>query len=73
MNQQLIVQYEKETGASFRDNLTGLFNHGFFQISLDLELKRFTRHNESFTLGLIDVDSFYEYNKKNGLRKQIEY
>lgn len=69
MNQQIIVQYEKETGASFRDGLTGLFNHGFFQISLDLELKRFTRHNESFTLGLIDVDSFYEYNKQNGHAK----
>ena len=25
---QIVVDYEKETGASFTDNLTGLFNHG---------------------------------------------
>ena len=37
------LDYEKETGASFTDSLTGLFNHGFFQISLEREIKRYER------------------------------
>jgi PleD family two-component response regulator len=32
--------YKRETGAPFTDSLTGLFNHGFFQITLELEVKR---------------------------------
>ena len=59
MDRQLTVEYEKETGAPFIDSLTGLFNHGFFQISLEREIIRSTRHSEIFTLALIDIDSFY--------------
>ena len=63
---QIVVDYEKETGASFTDNLTGLFNHGFFQVSLDREILRSERHRESFALALIDIDSFSSYNRRFG-------
>ncbi|MDY6844205.1 MAG: diguanylate cyclase [Thermodesulfobacteriota bacterium] len=66
MDSQLTEVYEKETGAPFLDNLTELYNHGFFQISLDREVKRSERHGGVFTLALIDLDSFASYNKRYG-------
>lgn len=58
--------YKRETGAPFTDSLTGLFNHGFFQITLEREVKRSERHGEPFTLALIDIDSFALFNKRHG-------
>jgi len=66
MDLVLEEHYKKETGAPFTDNLTGLFNHGFFWISLDREVKRSERNGELFTLALIDIDSFSSYNKIHG-------
>jgi putative two-component system response regulator len=66
MDSQLAVYYERETGAPFTDSLTGFFNHGFFQISLDHEIKMFERYGNSFTIAFIDVDSFTNYNLCHG-------
>ena len=66
---QIVVDYEKETGASFMDNLTGLFNHGFFQVSLEREIVRSERHRESFALAMVDIDSFSAYNRRFGSAK----
>ncbi|MCK4350968.1 MAG: GGDEF domain-containing protein, partial [Candidatus Krumholzibacteria bacterium] len=63
---QIVADYEKETGASLTDSLTGLFNHGFFQVSLEREIVRSERHRESFALVLIDIDSFSAYNRRFG-------
>ena len=52
--------------TSCRDELTGLFNHDFFQLSLDREIERSRRHSSPFVLALIDIDDFTEYNKKYG-------
>ena len=65
-HKHLMREYEKEIGAPFADSLTGLFNHGFFQIILDREVKRSDRHGGSFTLALIDLDSFADYNRLHG-------
>ena len=69
MDEELLKDYEEETHAPFTDSLTGLFNHGFFQIFLDKEIKKSRRYGESFTLVLIDVDSFSLYNKQYGPAK----
>jgi putative two-component system response regulator len=66
MDSQLALFYERETGVSFSDNLTGLFNHGFFHIVLDHEIKVFERYGQPFTIALIDVDSFTHYNTIHG-------
>ena len=66
MELQLIKKYETEIGSFYTDSLTGLFNHGFFQIYFDQELKKSKRYNEFFTLALIDVDYFSKYNVTNG-------
>ncbi len=66
MNSKLKKQYEKETDAPFIESLTGLFNHGFFQTAMEQEIKRSQRYGYSFTVAMIDIDSFSSYNKKNG-------
>jgi putative two-component system response regulator len=61
--------YEKAIDAPFTDSLTGLFNHGFFQICLDREIGRSERHGTPFSLGLFDIDGFSGYNRRYGSLK----
>jgi diguanylate cyclase (GGDEF)-like protein len=49
-----------------RDGLTGLYNHRYFQESLALELLRSRRYERTFSLLLLDVDSFKLYNDTHG-------
>jgi putative two-component system response regulator len=61
----LANEYENEIHSHFYDSLTSLFNHGFFRVSLERELKRSERHGETLSLGLIDVDLFARYNQRH--------
>ena len=65
MNNRLITIYEKETGAPHTDSLTGLLNHGFFEMALNSEFKRSERYGEPFTFALIDIDSFSHHNRRH--------
>ena len=49
-----------------RDGLTGIFNHRYFQDSLEAELNRADRHDGNFSLVFLDVDHFKQYNDING-------
>jgi putative two-component system response regulator len=60
------TQYQEETGTSIYDGLTGLFNHGFFQLMLDREIKRSERQGRPGTLALVDIGGFSRYNLKHG-------
>ena len=62
----LKANYCKETDASFEDGLTGLFNHGFFQIALNREVRRSERTGKPFSLAFFGVDSFGIYNTRHG-------
>ncbi len=66
MDNKLKLKYEHEIKRPFTDNLTGLFNHGFFQMLLELEIQRTQRYHIPFTLGLFDIDSFSFYNNRHG-------
>lgn len=66
MEEKLIKEYEKEIGSVYDDRLTGLFNHGLFQVYLDQEIKKSKRYLEPFTLALVDVDNFSLYNSASG-------
>ncbi len=66
MDSALTADYESQVNAPFADSLTGLFNHGYFQNALDHEIKRFERHGNPFTLGLVDIDWFSLFNKRFG-------
>lgn len=48
------------------DGLTGVFNHRYFQNSLDQEISRATRHESSLALILVDIDHFKNFNDRYG-------
>jgi diguanylate cyclase (GGDEF)-like protein/PAS domain S-box-containing protein len=52
--------------AALRDPLTGLYNRQGFNLLLGRELGRTRRQGHPLSLCLIDLDSFKDYNEKNG-------
>lgn len=48
------------------DDLTGLYNHRYLELSLDREIKRAQRYNSSFCLLFIDLDDFKPVNDQHG-------
>src|ERR1700716_1274997 len=51
---------------AMRDSVTGLYNRGFLEESLDREKVRAKRHGHTLALMLIDVDHFKEFNDTLG-------
>ncbi len=51
---------------AIHDDLTGLFNHRYFQERLKLELNRAKRYPKPFSILFIDLDYFKIYNDTNG-------
>lgn len=54
-------------GSSFVDDLTGLFNRGYFQRVLSSEIQRAVRDDRCVGLVLIDADEFGEINRVFGV------
>jgi len=50
----------------YRDGLTGLYNHRYFQESLGNELARATRYHSSVSLIIFDIDFFKKVNDTHG-------
>jgi diguanylate cyclase (GGDEF)-like protein len=57
---------EEIVGQSFRDGLTGLFNHSYFSEQIDLEVLRFLRYGVPVSLMMIDIDDFKGINDSCG-------
>jgi len=51
---------------SIRDPLTGLFNRRFMEESLEREVRRAARNNESVSLLMLDIDHFKQFNDTFG-------
>jgi diguanylate cyclase (GGDEF)-like protein len=60
---------EKLRTAAFRDELTGLYNHRFFQEALANELASVERYRHPASLVMFDVDNFKEINDTHGHRR----
>lgn len=50
----------------FRDGLTGLYNHRYFQEMVEREMDRAKRYNTSFSLIMFDLDYFKKVNDNYG-------
>jgi len=48
------------------DALTGSYNYRYFQSQIEREILRSKRHNNMFSVAMIDVDNFKEYNDTHG-------
>ncbi len=59
---------EKLSLVSFRDSLTGLYNHGYFQNTLQKEFARAIRYKKILSLIMIDIDDFKKVNDSFGHR-----
>lgn len=57
---------EKLEELAFRDGLTGLYNHRYFQEVLSKELTRAKRYNRPLSLVLFDIDFFKKVNDNHG-------
>ncbi|MBI5408048.1 MAG: HDOD domain-containing protein [Nitrospirae bacterium] len=57
---------EKLSGLAFRDGLTGIFNHRFFQELLDKEVGRADRYRHPLSLIIFDIDHFKKVNDTFG-------
>lgn len=72
LSRQVVAQLElrrriKELQQySARDPLTGVFNRGYFDTILPVELERSKRYNDPTSLLLIDADGFKEINDRIG-------
>ena len=67
MDKILQHKYTSTVQTSCQDSLTGLFNHSFFQFTLDREIERSRRYSSPFVLALLDIDGFAAYNNKYGM------
>ena len=48
------------------DGMTKLYVHRYFQLLLDKEMKRSSRHNKKFSLIMMDIDNFKAFNDTYG-------
>ena len=58
--------YEKSQLRAVTDQLTGLFNHGHFQETLEHEVRRGERYGAGFSLLMMDLDHFKRVNDRFG-------
>ncbi|MDD5669917.1 MAG: diguanylate cyclase, partial [Candidatus Omnitrophica bacterium] len=58
--------YEKAYALANLDSLTGVWNHGYFQYLLALELERTKATQDKLSLIMLDIDDFKVYNDNLG-------
>ncbi len=64
--QELKKANERLRDMAFKDGLTGLYNHRYFQDLMDGELSRAIRYKRPFSLIMLDLDHFKKINDKYG-------
>ncbi|HXV27886.1 MAG TPA: diguanylate cyclase [bacterium] len=70
MTEQPTSQQEEHsfTDFSIKDELTGLYNHSYFQDRIVREFSRASRYSYSISCVLLDIDHFKEINEERGYR-----
>jgi len=62
----LVVFVKSAYRKANEDPLTGLYNHGYFDAKLLLEIKHAQEYHSPFTIALVDLDDFGKINKRIG-------
>ena len=58
--------YEKKSQEAILDGLTKLYNYRYFMQELEREANRARRYNQPFSLFMLDIDKFKNYNDTYG-------
>ncbi|MBI5892227.1 MAG: GGDEF domain-containing protein [Deltaproteobacteria bacterium] len=58
--------YKNARDISMRDELTGMYNRRYFFDYIEKELSRAKRYKKHFSVLMIDIDHFKNFNDKNG-------
>ena len=66
LNVYIVRGMQRQRRLSTSDPLTGLFNRGFFDDYLGKEVERANRYGTVFTVAMIDVDHFKQFNDAHG-------
>jgi diguanylate cyclase (GGDEF)-like protein len=64
--EKLIEANKKYREMAYRDELTGLFNHRYYQETMEKELERIKRYQRGLSLLFFDIDYFKEINDSYG-------
>ncbi|WP_305043591.1 sensor domain-containing diguanylate cyclase [Geoalkalibacter sp.] len=64
--EELAEANDKLQELAFRDGLTGLYNHRYFQDLLSQEVKRAVRYHRPIGLVMFDIDHFKKINDNHG-------
>jgi diguanylate cyclase (GGDEF)-like protein len=59
-------EVDRVTTQSFTDRLTGLYTYGFLTEALEQEVRRSRRYDEVFSLIVLDLDRFKDFNDRYG-------
>jgi len=57
---------QQKEDSAYKDELTGLFNRRYFNQELPREMERFRRFGHAFTLLMLDLDHFKNFNDTHG-------
>ena len=63
---KMLKLYRIKEQEAITDALTNVFNYRFFQTQIEREIVRSERHNKHFSVAMIDIDNFKQYNDTHG-------
>lgn len=61
-----LVTYDRLSAMTHIDALTGIYNRRYFDTALNTELNRALRHQQIFSLVMLDIDFFKHFNDQYG-------
>jgi diguanylate cyclase (GGDEF)-like protein len=63
---KMVKLYRIKEQEAITDALTNVFNYRYFQSQIEREIVRSDRHGKHFSVAMIDIDNFKQYNDSQG-------
>ena len=63
---KMMKLYRIKEQEAITDALTNVFNYRYFQSQIEREIVRSDRHSKHFSVAMIDIDNFKQYNDSQG-------
>lgn len=63
---KMMKLYKIKEQEAITDALTNVFNYRYFQSQIEREIVRSDRHSKYFSVAMIDIDNFKQYNDSQG-------